>query len=166
MDTFTEALFGQSTPKIPAEYDWFAPLIGDWDFDYYDDKDSPRHVEGEWIFRRILNGAGIEDMFICPSRQTLHINPQPDGEYGLAVRMFNHTTKCYDMVYACERYMRRLQFKLEDDKLVGTVLDQPDKKWVFSEITENTFHWQNITVLPNNEWKINSNVYARRKHPQ
>lgn len=25
--------------------------------------------EGEWIFRRILEGAGIEDVFICSSRK-------------------------------------------------------------------------------------------------
>lgn len=165
MDNFTETLFGEETQKIPKEYDWFAGLIGDWDFDYYDgyDNEVPRHVEGEWIFRRILNGAGIEDLFICPSRKTMKENPQPDGEYGLAVRMYNDSNKCYDMVYTCESYMRRLQFKLEGDKLVGTTLDDTNEKWVFSEITENTFHWQNVTVLPSGEWKVNSNVYARRK---
>ncbi len=31
MDTFTEALLSGKTDKIPEEYDWFAPLLGDWD---------------------------------------------------------------------------------------------------------------------------------------
>lgn len=164
MESFTKALVSEKTNKIPEEYDWFAPLIGDWEFDFFDGcDDSLRKVKGEWIFRRILNGTGIEDLFICPSRETMFTNPQPDGEYGMAVRMFNNTKKCYDMVYACEKYMRGLQFRLEAERLVGTVLDNPAEKWVFSDITKDTFHWQNITVLETGEWQVNSNVYAKRK---
>ena len=164
MDTFAEALYGDEMQIIPDEYDWFAALIGDWEFDYYDgDESSLRHVKGEWLFRRILNGAGIEDLFICPSRETRFTDPQDDGEYGLAVRMFNKKEKCYDMVYTCERYMCNLRFVLEDDKLVGTVIDNPSNKWVFSEIQKDSFRWQNITVKESGELIVNSNIYAKRK---
>ena len=72
MDTFSEALLSTKAYKIPEDYDWFAPLIGDWDCDYYDEpeKGQKRHVKGEWIFRRILEGTGIQDVFIFPSRST------------------------------------------------------------------------------------------------
>ena len=62
MDSFIEALYGQSEETIPEEYDWFAPLLGDWEFDYKDkfidgDRSRPqRQLKGEWIFRRVLNG--------------------------------------------------------------------------------------------------------------
>lgn len=118
----------------------------------------------EWIFRRVLNGTGVEDLFICPSRETMDSNPQPDGEYGMAIRMFNHREKCYDMAYACEKYIANLRFVKEGDKLIGTVLDAPAQKWVFSDIKDETFHWQNITVGENGEWQINSDVYAKRKN--
>lgn len=79
MDIFTDVLYGEETNFIPKEYDWFSKLLGDWDFDYYDGYDDngnySRHVKGEWIFRRILNGTGIEDLFICPSRETRDISP-------------------------------------------------------------------------------------------
>jgi len=165
MDTFTKALFGEKSNQIPKELDWFAPLIGDWDFDYHDGygTDSMRVVKGEWLFRRVLNGTGIEDIFICPSRETMDTNPQPDGEYGVALRMFNAACKCYDMVYACKQKMSYLRFKQEDNKLVGTMLDKPSEKWVFSKIEENTFHWQNVTVLASGEWRTNSDVYAWRR---
>ena len=29
-DHFVEALLSGKTDRIPDEYDWFAPLIGDW----------------------------------------------------------------------------------------------------------------------------------------
>ena len=89
MDNFIEALYGQPEGTIPEEYDWFAPLLGDWEFDYKDkfidgDHNRPqRQLKGEWIYRRVLNGIGIEDMFICPSRATRETSPQPDGEYGV-----------------------------------------------------------------------------------
>ena len=78
MDNFIEALYGQPEGTIPEEYDWFAPLLGDWEFDYKDkfidgDHNRPqRQLKGEWIFRRVLNGIGIEDMFICPSMPAGH----------------------------------------------------------------------------------------------
>ena len=61
MDNFIEALLSGKTDRIPDEYDWFAPLIGDWDCDYYDEPEAghKRHVKGEWLFRRILEGTGI-----------------------------------------------------------------------------------------------------------
>ena len=93
MDTFSEALLSESTGRIPDAYDWFAPLIEDWDCDYYDEpeKGRKRHVAGEWIFRRILEGTGVQDVFIFPSRRTKEDDPQPDGEYGTSLRMFNRT---------------------------------------------------------------------------
>ena len=165
MDHFVDALLNGDGNKIPEEYDWFAPLIGDWDFDYHDGygADWERDVKGEWIFRRVLDGIGIQDLFICPSRETRITEPQPDGEYGMAIRMFNKEDKCYDMVYTCEGNMSRLRFEKEGNKLVGTVLDEPSSKWVFSEIREETFRWQAITVLESGEWQVNSNVYAKRK---
>ena len=50
-DEFTDALLNNADKIILEEYDWYAPLIGDWDFDYYDNLESPqpRHVIGEWI---------------------------------------------------------------------------------------------------------------------
>ena len=169
-DSFIDALYGnQEDHCIPTEYDWFSPLLGDWEFDYNDsflngDCSKPqRKLKGEWIFRRVLNGTGIEDIFICPSRDICHAIPQPDGEYGVGLRMFNEKNKCYDMTYACKGKYTNLCFKLEDGILTGTVLDNPSRKWRFVERNEDSFHWQNITVLDNGEIKVNSEIYAHRK---
>ena len=101
MDRFIDALLSGKTDRIPEEYDWFAPLLGDWDCDYYDEPTEgyKRHVKGEWIFRRILEGTGVQDIFIFPSRATKETEPQPDGEYGSSLRMFNKVEHCYDVVY-------------------------------------------------------------------
>lgn len=169
MDSFIEALYGRSEETIPEEYDWFAPLLGDWEFDYKDkfidgDRSRPqRQLKGEWIFRRVLNGIGIEDMFICPSRATRETSPQPDGEYGVGLRIYNSKTQCYDMVYACKSKFTNLCFTMENGILTGTVLENPNRKWRFVERNENTFHWQNIIIQENGDITVNCEVFGKRK---
>lgn len=166
MGEFVKALLGcGAASKIPKDYDWFAPLLGDWDFDYYDLKDGRRvrHVQGEWLFRRALDGTCIEDLFICPSRDTRESNPQPDGEYGAAVRMFNPETKGYDMVYTTRGSMIRLEIQKEKEQIVCTVLDNTSAKWVFDRMTGDAFHWKNVTVVDDGHWRTNCEVYAVRK---
>lgn len=166
MSEFVKALLGcQGTSKIPEEYDWFAPLLGDWDFDYYDLEDGKktRHVEGEWLFRRALDGTGIEDLFICPSRNTRERNPQPDGECGAALRMYNPATKSYDMVYTTSGSMTRLQVQRENGQIVCTVVSDVNAKWVFDKVTGDTFHWKNVTVMDDGHWRTNCEVVAVRK---
>ena len=110
----------------------------------------------------MLEGTAVEDIFICPSRETKEINPQPDSEYGVAIRMYNDEKHCYDMTYICTKYTTRLEIHKVNGKIECTVLDNPTNKWVFSDITSDTFHWQNITVLDNGEWKVNCEVFATR----
>lgn len=63
----------------------------------------------------------IEDIFICPARGA---NPQPDGEYGTAIRMYNAEKECYDMVYTCRGKMDRLEIHKENNCIVCTMLEK------------------------------------------
>ena len=164
MDVFTEALLSEKTNRIPEAYDWFAPLIGDWDCDYFDEPEQgrKRHVTGEWIFRRILEGAGIQDIFIFPSRSTKATNPQPDGEYGTSLRMFNRKNGCYDVVYTCETCMKRLTFRKEENRLVGQVLDEKNAFWIFSEITPERFRWENIRIREDGTRELVCEIHGKR----
>ena len=166
MDAFFGALLSPATDRIPDEYDWFAPLIGDWDCDYYDEliDHQKRHVKGEWLFRRILEGTGIQDIFIFPSRATKEDNPQPDGEYGTSLRMFNRSAGCYDVVYTCERCMKRLCFRKEGDRLVGKVLDEENTYWVFSDLTGSSFRWENMTVSKDGSKELICEIIGRRRN--
>lgn len=164
MDTFSEALLSEKTDKTPDAYDWFAPLLGDWDCDYFDEpeKGCQRHVVGEWIFRRILEGAGVQDVFIFPSRSTKITDPQPDGEYGTSLRMFNKERCCYDVVYTCERCMKRLTFTKQQDRLVGEVLDEDHAFWIFSEITSDRFRWENVRFREDGSKELVCEIIGKR----
>ena len=162
MDRFTDSLLSGKTDKIPDEYDWFAPLLGDWDCDYYDEYGGQkRHVKGDWIFRRVLEGAGIQDIFIFPSRATKEANPEPDGEYGSSLRMFNREEKCYDVVYTCDHCMKRLRFTKEGDRLVGK-LENENIYWSFSDITGNSFHWENVLIKEDGTRVLDCEIFGKR----
>ncbi len=158
----------ERSPLLPEEYDYWKDLIGEWEFDYTDGYDRPtqRHVKGEWIFARMLEGLGIIDMFICPSRDTREFAPQPDGEYGVALRVFNPETKKWDMTYTTRGSMTRLTGELQDGKVVLTVLDAPQFKWVFVKRRPDYFYWQNIEVLSDGTQRLNCDVRAKRKNKQ
>ena len=149
MDNFIDALLSDKTDKIPDAYDWFAPLLGDWDCDYYDEptEGRKRHVKGEWIFR---------------SRATKEAEPQPDGEYGSSLRMFNKAEGHYDVVYTCDHCMKRLCFTKQGDKLVGKVLSEKDAYWIFSDITADTFHWENVRLPENGEKRLVCEIFGKR----
>ena len=168
MDRFIDALLSGKTDRIPEEYDWFAPLLGDWDCDYYDEpaENRKRHVKGEWLFRRILEGTGIQGVFIFPSRSTKEDHPQPDGEYGTSLRMFNREEGCYDTVYTCERCMKRLCFRMEDGRLAGKVLDAENAYWVFSDMTGDSFHWENLAVRPDGSRELICEIFGRRRRDE
>jgi len=87
MSKFFEALVGENTENKNI----FTPLLGEWEIEWVDGKgtENERHVIGEWLFSEILNGEGIQDVFICPSRTERIINPQPDAEYGTTIRIYN-----------------------------------------------------------------------------
>ena len=164
MDTFIDALLSEKTDKIPDENDWFAPLLGDWDCDYFDETadGKERIVKGEWIFRRILQGAGVQDIFIFPSRSTMETDPQPDGEYGTSLRMFNRSEHCYDVVYTCDHVMKRLCFRKEGGRLMGKVLDEEVSYWVFSDITKDSFHWENLRYEEDGTKVLVCEIFGRR----
>ena len=162
MNTFADALLSDKTDRIPDEFDWFAPLIGDWDCDYFDEYEGvKRQVKGEWLFRRILEGTGIQDVFIFPSRSTKEAEPQPDGEYGTSVRMFNKDKQCYDVVYMCDHILKQLCFRKEGDKLRGEVLGD-NAFWSFTDITEDSFRWEYMQYHEDGSKELVCEILAKR----
>jgi len=160
---FSEALISnEKNIIIPEEYNFFGKLVGEWEFDWIDNN-SPRTVKGEWLFAWVLEGRAIQDIFICPSRSTRFDNPQPDGEYGTTLRVFNPYSKSWDTAYCWTGRITRLEAKRIDSKIVLTNIDDPKEKWVFAEIADDTFHWQNVTVCDDGTWYINADLYAKRR---
>lgn len=164
MDPFVTALLSKYTPAIPPEMDWFAPFIGDWNFTYYDHRGKqPMPVTGQWLFRRILRGTGVEDLLISPSIDAPDGTKETDGAYAASIRMFNPRENCYDVTYVSRRRTLFLRFIREGSRLVGTSRENAGEKWVFSDIRENSFRWSKVTVLESGAWHTDCSIQATRK---
>ena len=76
--------------------------------------------------------------------------------------MYHPAKRCYDMTYVCTKYTKRLEVRKEQGKIVCTIQEDPTEKWVFLNVTETAFHWQNIHVLEDGTWRVNCEVFASR----
>jgi hypothetical protein len=161
--------FGKSS-LIPEEYNYFGQFVGEWDFEWIDNRGTAqeRHVKGEWIFSWVLEGKAIQDVFICPSRTERLINQQPDGEYGTTIRIYNSKKQAWDVFYGCPGEASILEARREDSNIVLTYVNKNNEnvqmKWIFSEITQNSFHWSNVMSQDDGDtWKVIGELFAVRR---
>ncbi len=166
MNEFMKALVSeQRNHLIPVEKDYFGQLVGEWDFDWKDAIGTmdERVIKGEWIFIRVLNGMGIQDLFICPSREERKKTDMPDAEYGSTIRTYNSATGNWEIYYCCYGESIRLEAVKEEDKIVLTEKEHGTMKWIFSEIEENSFHWQNVKRKDEGKWVVCCDCRAVRR---
>lgn len=163
MSGFADApISGGRHAVVPPEDDLWGKLIGEWNFEWVDHNQS-RTVRGEWIFSRVLEGRAIQDVFICPSRATRETDPQPDGEYGTTLRIYNPKTRRWDVAYGCTGCITRLEAAKEGEKIVLTEIFKKERRWVFSEIENDSFHWQDMHVQEDGAWHIDADLCAKRR---
>lgn len=168
MNEFVTALISNNkNSNIPKEHDLFGRLVGAWNFEYVDNHGTAneRHVVGEWIFSWVLDGMAIQDTFICPSRKERLQNPQADAEYGSTLRFYNPNTKAWDVFYGCMGCTGggfRLEARKVDDTIVLTEITERKMQWIFSEITDGSFHWRNQEILKDGSIKLNCELFAKR----
>ncbi len=166
MNEFAKALICESkSSNIPDEHNLFGSLIGEWDFEWIDmhGTEQERHIKGEWIFSWVLGGTAIQDVFICPSREERINNHQPDAEYGTTIRIYNPKTQGWDIFYGCTGQMTRLEARRNGETIVLTEIKEGKKKWIFSEVTENSFHWQSMGTQDGAIWILYGEFFATRK---
>lgn len=166
MSDFETALVSpEKNSLIPEEDNWFGPLVGTWDIEWVDGHgtEHERHVKGEWIFSWILEGTAIQDVFICPSREARKIKTWADAAYGTTVRIYNPRQRTWDIFYGAAGEATRLEARKEGSRIVLTEITGQKMKWIFSELTENTFHWRNMATEDGEHWFLQGEAFATRR---
>lgn len=147
MNQFVDALVADKKHDIiPEEYDYFEPLIGEWNFKWRDNIGTKYEsvCDGKWTFSRVLEGRAIQDTFV-----TSKINPatgKTEREYGTTIRIYNPLKKKWDIFYGCTGEAVLLVAEKEDNQIVltCTVPAGFDMKWIFYDIEKDSFRWKNI----------------------
>lgn len=171
MNEFVKALISEGkSPLIPDDQNLYGNLVGTWDFDWYDhlEDPEPRHAKGEWIFHWILEGLAIQDIFICPSRDTRDVAPQPDAAYSTSVRMYNPQKNAWDVLYTEWGCATQLEARRETDifgeVIVQQVVGNDRLRWIFSDITPDSFRWQRMALYADDTfWKMEAELIAVRR---
>nr|WP_207723520.1 hypothetical protein [Lawsonibacter faecis] len=141
---------GERHQALPEEYDYFGKLIGSWNIDYVDSRDS-RVLKGEWHFSRVLEGMAVQDVIVLPG-----------FEYGTTLRVYNPGTHTWDIAYCYTGRIMRFEARKQGDIIVLTGVEDERRKWVFAKIEDDYFHWQDVTVTDDGEWEVRFDLHARR----
>ena len=146
-NNFSNALISENRNTIiPEKYDYFGHFIGEWSFKWHDNIGTKHEstFDGKWTFSRILEGRGVQDTFVT-SKINQHTG-KTENEYGTTVRIFNPINKNWDIFYGCTGEAVLLNATKEEDKIVLTCVYPVgySMKWIFYDICENTFKWENI----------------------
>jgi hypothetical protein len=166
---FADALVSsERSAEISAEDDLYGGLIGEWDVRVRDiEAGSAFDSNGTWHFARILDGRGIQDVFICPPRPKHGIQSGSRGRYGTSVRTFdpamnrwrvvwfNPLAGAFDVLYARKYGGAIIQ---EGMSRTGKQI-----RWVFQEIAPTKFHWTGETQQPDGAWLLEAEFFGKRK---
>jgi hypothetical protein len=163
----TSLISDGSHPDIPAEQRIFAPFIGDWDLivSWFDEAGKlSRKERGEWHFSWILEGRGIQDIWIVPPRAE-RANRSDLYEYGTSLRFFDAQLKVWQSTWIgpMHRVVRTFLARKVDDRVVleTTEGEVPRMRWSFADIERNSFTWRN-EIWTERGWRIQQTFEARR----
>ena len=169
---FYKAL-ASNKPNKNTDLSLYAGFVGDWSFTMttYDDEGNIEDTkEGEWLFSYIMDGYGIQDVFICPKRGSWTEDDMLYGDYGTTLRVpiMDNSSK-WNIVYVSKWSVDRLIAEEVEGDIIQTGINKDinDKtiwQWNFRNITKDTFSWESIYSKDEGaSWKFVTKVEAKRK---
>lgn len=165
---FVEALLSETVDAtIPAADRIFDPFIGSWDLvvRWFDAAGRvTREAPGEWHFARVLDGRGVQDVWIVPPRGSR--GTESDYEYGTSVRFYDPDIGAWQSTWIGPMHRvvrtftaRRIDARVLLETVPGT---EPRLRWSFLDIAESAFAWTN-EVHENGVWRTQQTFEARRR---
>jgi hypothetical protein len=169
-NSFADALISQSrSPEIAAQQDLYAPLLGSWNVEARDRTAGGTFQvsHGEWLFARTLEGRAVQDVWIAPARGNRPAGGTRAGNrYGTSVRTFDPNTRSWQVTWfnPVTGAFDVLQARMDGERIVqeGTRRDGQRIRWIFKEITDDSFHWTGEGQLPDGSWRLEAEFFARR----
>ena len=142
-------------PELSEKGDLFGRLVGSWEVDlisHRPDPILPKYVECEWHFGWVLGGRAIQDVWIAPKRnRKIH----GAGEWGTTIRFYDESVDAWHCTWHGPRrgVVRSFLARAGDDGIVleGVFDDEGPLRWIFSEITDDSFKWR--AVISSDNWK-------------
>jgi hypothetical protein len=152
---------------IPEEQRIFTPFIGDWDLivRWFDEAGRiMREEQGEWHFSWILEGRGIQDVWIVPPRPE-RARHRDLYEYGTSLRFFDSKLNAWRSTWIGPMHRMVRTFiarKIGDQVVLATTKGEiPRMRWSFADIKADSFIWRN-ELWTGSDWRIQQSFAASR----
>jgi hypothetical protein len=137
-------------PELAAKLQLFGQFVGSWNVEIinYKSDGSREVVHGEWHFGWALEGRAIQDVWIAPKRSLRTESKSVSGDYGATVRFYDSKIDAWRSTwigpvkgYVLPFIARQIG---EEIVLEGTFESGKSRKWIFSDITSESFNWRAI----------------------
>jgi hypothetical protein len=166
--TFQNALIAHSrAATMPEEADIYGFLVGAWELEiiHYMTDVKSLGLKADVTCARILEGHAIQDTWISRPHGC-----EPDGiprMCGTTLRVWNPATKTWRVTWTNvlsgarnELVARRVG---NDIVQIGTHADGTPIRWLFSDLTNDSFHWTGEALgSDGSTWTLQGEFHARR----
>jgi hypothetical protein len=127
----------------------FGQFVGSWDarvVNYKPDGSHIQTVEAEWHFGWVLEGRAIQDVWIAPKRSLRAAGGNAPGDYGATIRFYDKNIDAWRSTWIgpVKGYVIPFIARQIGDEIVleGKLAEGTEVKWIFSEITKESFRWR------------------------
>lgn len=156
--------------EIPEAADAYGWLIGSWDLDVhrYGVDVAERHIRGEVHFEWALEGRAVQDIWIMPRRADRTGAPDKScNMYGMTLRVWDPVLQAWRVTWINPVSGKRDElvgrWSGKDVVQVGAHCDGTPIRWIFSEITRDSFRWTGEALEPDGKtWRLEGEFRARR----
>lgn len=164
---FAQALISVGVSQtIPVRSRIFEPFIGSWDLlvRWFDANGQlTREEKGEWHFARVLEGRGVQDVWIVPPRGSR--GDEGDYEYGTSIRFYDPSADAWQSTWIgpMHQVVRTFTARQVGARVVLETKpgEAPQMRWSFSDIAARSFSWTN-ELRENGTWRTQQTFEARR----
>jgi hypothetical protein len=170
VNDFVQALVARKPGSEAApSFQLFGQFIGSWEwsgFDYPGDG-SLIPTRGRWIFEWVLNGNAIQDIFMFEEAGS-GLGEPSYAEYGTTIRFPLDGGQAWTSVWIgpMNKVVRVFQARQDGE---GIILDSHNDqgepvRWIFSDISDLTFHWRGQRSTDGGKtWILYEELHAKRK---
>jgi len=159
------------SPEIPEAADCYGWLIGSWALEvrhYWRDV-SALGLTGEGHFGWVLEGRAVQDVWIQPRREN-RTGPVDKmlNSYGTTLRVWDAAIQAWRVTWINPVSGARAdlvgRWHGKDVVQIGARDGgATPMRWIFSEITADSFHWTGEALEPDGKtWKLEGEYRARR----
>jgi hypothetical protein len=136
-------------PSLGLHADTYGRLIGSWQGEYRDYDRSGQVLSGllEVHFVWVLQGLAVQDVWIAPTRAQRmgEVDLSQRNTYGTTLRVFDPEIEAWRVVWLNPQQRVRVDLvgrRVGDDIIQAGFYEDAPIKWIFTEITRESFFWQ------------------------